>query len=62
MERVHSTQYSNHFEIQVGAVSMQGAGRWIDIPVSERREMVRKLLLENLKLQCAWEGVEAHED
>jgi hypothetical protein len=56
MSQVYSFQHSDHFEVQVGQVSMQGKGRWVDIPLSERREMVRKLILENLKLQCAWEG------
>lgn len=56
MERVYAKQHEDHFEIQVAGVWISGKGKWTEMSLPERKDLVRKAMADALKLQCAWEG------
>lgn len=49
---------NNRYEIQVGRVVWVGEGQWTQIPLPERREIVRLLIATDLTITVALDDCE----
>lgn len=56
MFRPYAEQRKETFIVQVGAVSFEGKGKWTDIPLPQRRELVKHLIAANIALDCEGEA------